>query len=125
MITARRTFGSFAVDDIDAAQRFYADTLGMKVSAITEAGPLWLHGPDDHDTLVYPKADHVPASFTVFNIFVDDLGKAVDELAALGVSFERYDGLETDERGIYHGEGHSVAWFTDPAGNVVSVGQEG
>jgi catechol 2,3-dioxygenase-like lactoylglutathione lyase family enzyme len=125
MIDTRRIFASFAVNDIDAARGFYGDTLGMKVSAVEEQGPIWLRGPDGHDTLVYPKPDHVPASFTVFNFSVDSIAKAVDELTALGVRFERYQGLETDERGIYHGERRSVAWFTDPAGNVLSLVQEG
>lgn len=125
MIHATRTFASFSADDIDAARRFYGGTLGMKVSEEGEHGPLWLHGPDDHDTLVYPKPDHVPATFTVLNFVVDNIEKTVDELAAGGVQFERYEGLEPDDRGIYRGEGHSTAWFTDPAANVLSVVQIG
>jgi catechol 2,3-dioxygenase-like lactoylglutathione lyase family enzyme len=125
MIHTTRTFASFAVDDIDAARSFYGATLGMKVSDEGEHGPLWLHGPDGHDTLVYPKRDHVPATFTVLNFAVDSIEKAVDELAAQGVRFERYEGLESDGRGIYRREGRSTAWFTDPAGNVLSVVQIG
>lgn len=124
MVHATRTFSSFAVDDIDAATRFYRDTLGLKVSVEAEGGPIWVHGSEGHDTLVYPKPDHVPATFTVLNLFVDDLNTAVDELTASGVAFERYEGIDTDDRGIFHAEGHSVAWFTDPAGNVVAVGQQ-
>lgn len=125
MVDTRRTFCSFAVNDIDAARTFYGETLGMKVSPVAEDGPIWVHGPNDHDTLVYPKPDHAPANFTVLNLSVDDIRQAVDELTSLGVRLERYPGLETDERGIYHGRGHSVAWFTDPAGNTLSVVQEG
>lgn len=119
-----KTFGSFAVDDIDVARRFYRDTVGLDVSAEAEGGPLWLHGRDGHDTLVYRKPGHVPASFTVLNLFVDDLDEAVDELRGKGVTFERYEGIDTDERGVFHGNGRSVAWFTDPAGNVVAVGHQ-
>lgn len=124
MVRATKTFGSFAVDDIDAAKRFYRGTLGLKVSVEAEGGPIWLHGSEGHDTLVYPKPDHVPATFTVLNLFVDDLNATVDELTAKGVHPERYDGIDTDDRGILYAQGRSVAWFTDPAGNVVAVGQQ-
>lgn len=123
MVTATKTFGSFAVDDIDAATRFYRDTLGLKVSREADDGPIWLHGSEGHDTLVYVKPDHVPATFTVLNLFVGDLNATVDELTANGVHPERYEGIEADDRGIFDTEGHSVAWFTDPAGNVVAIGQ--
>jgi catechol 2,3-dioxygenase-like lactoylglutathione lyase family enzyme len=125
MVATRRVFGSFSVDDIDAARRFYGDTLGMRVSAVTDGGPLWLQGPGGQDTLVYLKPDHAPASFTVLNLSVDGAEQAVDELTERGVRFERYEGLETDERGIYRDERHAIAWFTDPAGNILSVVQEG
>lgn len=124
MVRALKTFGSFAVDDIDAARSFYRDRLGLKVSAEAQDGPIWLHGSEGHDTLVYPKPDHVPATFTVLNLFVDDIIAAVEELTAEGVSPERFEGIETDDKGIYRDEGRSVAWFTDPAGNVVAVGQQ-
>jgi catechol 2,3-dioxygenase-like lactoylglutathione lyase family enzyme len=124
VVAAVRTFGSFSVDDLVAAKAFYEDLLGMDVSLVSEQGPMWVHGPGDCDTLVYPKPDHVPATFTVLNLSVADVEQAVDELSALGVTFERYDGLPVDDRGILHGEGHSVAWFTDPAGNNISVVQE-
>jgi catechol 2,3-dioxygenase-like lactoylglutathione lyase family enzyme len=125
MVGATRMFGSFSVDDIDMARRFYGDTLGTRVSGEGEHGPIWLQGTGGHDTLLYLKPDHVPATFTVLNFSVDSIEQAVDELAAHGVRFERYEGLETDDRGIYRGPGHAVAWFTDPAGNVLSVVQEG
>lgn len=125
MIHTTRTFASFAVDDIDVARRFYGETLGMKVSDEGEHGPLWLHGPDGYDTMVYAKPDHTPATFTVLNFAVDSIEKTVDELVARGLRFERYEGLETNGRGIYRGAGHSIAWFTDPAGNGLSVVQLG
>ena len=119
-----KTFGSFAVDDIEVATRFYRDTVGLDVSGEADDGPLWLHGSDAQVTLVYCKPDHVLAAFTVLNLFVDNLDEAVDELSSKGVVFERFEGVETDERGIFHGSGHSVAWFTDPAGNVLAVGHQ-
>ncbi len=124
MVAMKRMFGSFSVDDIDAARRFYGETLGMKTSAVTERGPIWLHGSDGQDTLIYVKPDHVPATFTVLNLSVGSIDEAVDVLIGLGVGFVRYDGLETDDRGIYHGQDHAVAWFSDPAGNILSVVQE-
>lgn len=124
MVVTRRTFASFSVNDLDAARTFYGETLGMGVSAVGEHGPLWLHGPDGRETMIYLKRDHAPASFTVFNLSVDRIDEVVDELSSRGVRFLRYDGFETDERGIYHGAGHDIAWFSDPAGNNLSVVQE-
>lgn len=73
--------------------------------------------------LVYPKPNHVPASFTVLNLSVDNIEQAVDELTARGVTFQRFPEYDQDERATYHGDGHSIAWFTDPAGNGVCVVQ--
>jgi catechol 2,3-dioxygenase-like lactoylglutathione lyase family enzyme len=123
MVATVATFGSFSVDDLEVAKAFYGDTLGMKVSLASEHGPLWVHGGGGCDTLVYGKPDHTPATFTVLNLAVEDIEQAVGELASLGVTFERYDGYDTDERGIFHGDGHSLAWFTDPAGNNLSIVQ--
>lgn len=117
-----KAFSGFAVDDMDKAREFYGETLGIKTSE--EYGLLTLHLAGDRDTLVYPKPDHEPATYTILNFPVDDIEKAVDELAARGVSFERYDGFEQDERGIARGEGPYIVWFKDPAGNVLSVLQE-
>ena len=115
-----KAFSGFAVDDIPAARAFYGDTLGIEVSE--ENGMLTLHIAGERDTLVYPKKDHVPATFTILNFPVDDVEKAVDELTARGVSFERYDGIEQDEKGISRDpQGPPIAWFTDPAGNILSV----
>jgi catechol 2,3-dioxygenase-like lactoylglutathione lyase family enzyme len=122
MFGTAKAFGSFAVDDLAMARKFYGETLGLPVSE--EGGPLMLYLPGDHRILVYPKPDHSPASFTVLNFPVDDIDQAVDELTARGVPIQRYESFDTDDRGIYRGEGRSIAWFTDPAGNVLSVVQE-
>jgi catechol 2,3-dioxygenase-like lactoylglutathione lyase family enzyme len=122
MFGTTKAFSGFSVNDIDAARTFYADTLGLRVSE--ENGMLILHIAGDRDTLVYPKPDHTPATFTVLNFPVDDIEAAVDELARRGVRFERYDHLKTDDKGIFRGGGPLIAWFTDPAGNVLSVLQE-
>jgi catechol 2,3-dioxygenase-like lactoylglutathione lyase family enzyme len=115
-------FSSFAVDDVTTASTFYHQTLGLHVAE--EHGPLWLKVDSSRGILVYPKPDHRPASFTVLNFPVDDIDRAVDELTARGVLIQRYKGFETDDKGIHHAQGHSVAWFTDPAGNGLSVVQE-
>ena len=124
MFEKTKAFSGFAVDDVPAAKEFYGETLGLEVSE--EHGMLTLHIAGDRETLVYPKPDHTPASFTILNFPVDDIEKAVDELAERGVRFERYAGteLETDEKGIFRGEGPLIAWFKDPAGNVLSVIQQ-
>ena len=102
------------------AREFYEDTLGLRVSE--QNGLLALHLAGERDTLVYPKPDHVPATYTILNFAVDDVGQAVDELSARGVRFERYDGFEQDEKGISRApEGPPIAWFTDPAGNILAV----
>lgn len=118
-----RAISSFAVNDVPAARRFYGETLGLDVAE--ENGLLWLRIAGGSSVLVYPKDDHAPAAFTVLNFPVDDIGQAVDELARRGVSFERYPGFDADERGIVRGGGGpTVAWFTDPAGNILSVMQD-
>jgi predicted enzyme related to lactoylglutathione lyase len=122
MFGTAKAFSSIAVNDLTAAKEFYGQTLGLRVS--DEHGPLWLQIDGAHDILVYPKQNHTPATFTVLNFPVDDIDQAVDELTARGVRIRRYAGFETDDRGIYRGRGHSIAWFTDPAGNGLSVVQE-
>ncbi|MFB7927685.1 MULTISPECIES: VOC family protein [Streptomyces] len=122
MFSETKAFSGFSVNDIDAAKAFYGDTLGLRVSE--ENGLLFLHIAGDRDTLVYPKQDHTPASFTILNFPVDDIEAAVDELTKRGVKFEHYDHLKPDEKGIFRGGGPLIAWFTDPAGNVLSVLQE-
>jgi catechol 2,3-dioxygenase-like lactoylglutathione lyase family enzyme len=110
------------VDDIEKAREFYGETLGLKTSE--EHGLLTLHLAGDRPTLVYPKPDHTPADYTILNFPVDDIDESVDALAARGVQFERYDGMEQDEKGIMRAGGPYIAWFKDPAGNVLSVLQE-
>jgi catechol 2,3-dioxygenase-like lactoylglutathione lyase family enzyme len=121
-----RAFSGFAVDDIERARSFYGETLGLRTS--DEHGMLILQLAGDRPTLVYPKPGHEPAGYTILNFSVDDIDAAVDELASRGVAFERYDGLEQDEKGIARGisqrMGPDIAWFTDPAGNVLAVLQE-
>jgi predicted enzyme related to lactoylglutathione lyase len=122
MFDGAKAFSSFAVDDTAAARKFYGETLGLSVSE--EGGPFMLHLAGDHRILIYLKPDHTPASFTILNFPVDDIDQAVDGLNARGVPILRYEGFDTDDRGIYRGEGRLIAWFTDPAGNVLSVVQE-
>jgi catechol 2,3-dioxygenase-like lactoylglutathione lyase family enzyme len=122
MFEHTKAFSGFSVDDIPAAKRFYGDTLGLEVTE--DHGMLTLHIAGDRDTLVYPKGkDHTPATFTILNFPVDDIDAAVDQLAARGVRFETYDGV--DEKGVMRGRGPAIAWFKDPAGNILSVLQQG
>jgi catechol 2,3-dioxygenase-like lactoylglutathione lyase family enzyme len=116
-----KAFSGFAVPDIEQARRFYADTLGLRVSE--ENGLLILHIAGDRDIVVYPKPDHTPASFTILNFPVADVEGTVDALTERGVRFERYDGegFEQDDKGIQRGQGPLIAWFRDPAGNILSV----
>jgi catechol 2,3-dioxygenase-like lactoylglutathione lyase family enzyme len=122
MFKDTKAYSGFAVDDVQKAREFYGDTLGLKTSE--EYGLLTLHIAGDRPTLVYPKPNHIPADYTILNFPVDDIDKAVDELTARGVRFEEYEGFEQDEKGIARGEGPYIAWFRDPAGNVLSVLQE-
>ena len=122
MFENTKAYSGFAVDDVQKARDFYEGKLGLKTSE--EHGMLTLHIAGDRATLVYPKPDHSPADYTILNFPVDDIDKAVDELSARGVRFERYDGFEQDEKGIARREGPYIAWFRDPAGNVLSVLQE-
>ena len=121
MFTDTRAFGSFAVRDIEAARQFYGGTLGLRVSE-PRAGLLRLDLAGSGHFLLYVKPDHAPAGFTVLNFLVDDIDRAVDELVARGVRFERYEQPKTDEKGIDRAE--DVAWFTDPSGNILSVVRE-
>jgi catechol 2,3-dioxygenase-like lactoylglutathione lyase family enzyme len=112
-------FSGIAVDDMQRAREFYGDTLGIRTSE--EHGLMTLHLAGDRDTLVYEKPDLQPGNYTILNFPVDDIDAAVDGLTSRGVTFERYDGFEQDERGIFRGEGPDIAWFKDPAGNILSV----
>lgn len=117
-----KAFSGFAVDDIEKARHFYGETLGLKVTE--EHGMLQLHLAGGAAVLVYPKPDHTAASYTVLNFPVDDIDAAVDELGRRGVTFERDPGMEADDKGVFRGGGPYIAWFTDPAGNVLSVLQD-
>jgi predicted enzyme related to lactoylglutathione lyase len=122
MLENSKAFSGFAVSDLEAAKRFYGDTLGLGVSE--QNGLLSLHLAGGRDVLIYPKPNHVPATYTILNFPVDDIDATADELIERGVSLQRYEGIEQDEKGIARAGGPYIAWFTDPAGNVLSVLQE-
>jgi predicted enzyme related to lactoylglutathione lyase len=125
MFANTKATSGFAVDDIEAAKRFYGETLGLGVTELSEEhGLISLQLAGDRDTLVYRKPDFAPATYTILNFEVDDIDAAVDELTARGISCERYEGFEQDEKGIARGPGPSIAWFKDPAGNILSVLQQ-
>ena len=124
MVSAKNAFSGFSVNDLDAAKQFYGETLGVEVETV----PAGLMLKIGQGILVYPKGDaHVPATYTMLNFRVDDIEKAVAGLVAKGVVFEHYKGM-TDEkgiaRGIAHKQGPDIAWFKDPAGNIISVLQD-
>ena len=122
MFGTTKAFSGFAVDDIEAARKFYGETLGLETSE--QYGLLTLHLAGGRDTLVYPKPDHVPATYTILNFQVDDVDAAVDELTARGVSLERYEGMGQDAKGINRAGAPYISWFKDPAGNILAVLQE-
>ncbi len=123
MFTAKEAFASFSVNDLQSAKEFYTQKLGLTVSQSPEGLDLNVSG---ERVFIYPKPNHTPASFTVLNFIVDDIEKAVDELRQTGVRFEKYEGeLKTDKKGIHRNGGPRIAWFKDPAGNILSVLQDG
>lgn len=120
MFADSKAFSGFAVPDIAAAKEFYGDKLGLEVTE--ENGLLTLHlAGGERPTLIYPKPDHEPANYTILNFQVEDVAQAVDALNEKGVEMERYEGFEQDEKGIARGEGPDIAWFKDPAGNILAV----
>jgi catechol 2,3-dioxygenase-like lactoylglutathione lyase family enzyme len=120
MLKESKAFSGFSSNDIPACKRFYGETLGLDVTE--EMGGLGLHFAGGGEVFIYPKDNHEPATFTVLNFPVEDIEAAVDRLTAAGVTFERYDGFDQDENGIARGdEGPAIAWFKDPAGNILSV----
>jgi predicted enzyme related to lactoylglutathione lyase len=126
MFTETKAINGFAVDDLDEAKRFYGETLGLRTSVMDEEnGVMMLHLAGGRDTLVYRKPDFTPATYTILNFEVEDVEEAVDALSAAGVQFERYEGFDQDEKGIMRGRGPEIAWFKDPAGNIVSVLKNG
>ena len=122
MLEAANAFSGFSVDDLGRAKQFYSETLGLSVSEIPAGLELQLGGGGR--VFVYPKPNHEPATFTILNFPVANIDQAVAELTSAGVTFERYDGMEQDEKGVMRAGGPYIAWFTDPAGNVLSVLQE-
>jgi catechol 2,3-dioxygenase-like lactoylglutathione lyase family enzyme len=123
MLKESKAFSGFSVDNIPTAKEFYGQTLGLEVAESN--GLLELHLARGAKVLIYPKPNHVPATFTILNFPVDNIESAVDELAKRGVRFESYEGdIKTDEKGIHRGNGPNIAWFKDPAGNILSVLEE-
>lgn len=122
MFENTKAFSSFAVDDVQKAREFYGEVLGLKTTVLDEEnGIMSLDLAGDRTTLIYPKPDFTPATYTILNFPVDDVEKAVDELAGRGVTFERYENFEQDEKGVARGAGPTIAWFRDPAGNILAV----
>jgi predicted enzyme related to lactoylglutathione lyase len=122
MFKNAKAFSSFSVNDLQKAKEFYNQVLGINVSENKDMGLLELHMGENHKILIYPKPDHTPATFTILNFPVDNIENTVDKLNGLGVRFEKYEGkLKTNEKGILQGAGPKIAWFKDPAGNILSV----
>ena len=124
MLRDTKAFSSFSVDDLQKAKTFYGQTLGLEVSEVPEMqGLLQLRLDGGNVILIYPKPNHTPATFTILNFPVSNVEQTVDKLTRLGVRFERYDDkdIKTDAKGIARGQGPDIAWFKDPAGNILSV----
>jgi catechol 2,3-dioxygenase-like lactoylglutathione lyase family enzyme len=124
MLDASKAYSGFAVTDIGRTKEFYGDTLGLEIADLDVGAPepLLELRLGDRQVLIYPKPDLEPPNYTILNFPVDDIDAAVDELASKGVSFERYDGFEQDEKGIdRNGPAGGIAWFKDPAGNILAV----
>jgi predicted enzyme related to lactoylglutathione lyase len=125
MLRDSKAFSGFSANGIPKAKEFYGRTLGLKVSESN--GLLTLHLAGANNVLIYPKPNHAPAKFTVLNFPVKDVDQAVDELTKRGIRFEIYDlpDIKTDKKGIMRGKGPTIAWFKDPAGNILSVIEAG
>lgn len=123
MLKLKAVFSGFSVDDLDKATAFYADKLGLKV--VADAMGLRLHLPGGGEVFVYAKDNHQPAAYTMLNLVVDDIDQALDELQQHGITLERYEGMPQDEKGVVRGRAHhkgpDIAWFKDPAGNIIGV----
>ncbi len=122
MFENTKAYSGFSVDDLDRARQFYEETLGLSVTE--ENGMLGLHINGGGDVLIYPKPDHTPATFTILNFPVEDIDRAVDDLTRKGIEMVRYQQMNQDEKGIMRDQGPPIAWFQDPAGNVLSVLEE-
>ena len=122
MLADSKAYSGFAVPDLAEARAFYADTLGLNVSELDDQSDLiTLHLAGGRNIVVYTKPDHSPATYTILNFPVADVEGTVDGLIQRGVRFEQYDGIEQDDKGINHGQGPLIAWFRDPAGNILSI----
>jgi predicted enzyme related to lactoylglutathione lyase len=119
MFRDSHAFSGFSTNDIPRAKQFYGETLGLEVSE--ENGMLTLRLAGGGRVLIYPKENHEPATFTVLNFPVDDVDEAVDKLTQAGIEMERYEGMGQDERGVMRDQGPDIAWFKDPAGNILAV----
>jgi predicted enzyme related to lactoylglutathione lyase len=122
MLEESKAYSGFAVDDLDKALEFYGDTLGLKTSVLQDGILIQIDLAGDRPTLIYIKPDFAPATYTILNFPVEDVEATVDELASRGVTFERYDGFDQDDRAIDRsGPSGGIAWFKDPAGNILAV----
>jgi catechol 2,3-dioxygenase-like lactoylglutathione lyase family enzyme len=121
MLASSEAYSGFAVPDLAAARQFYGETLGLKVTGREEDGLLALELAGGRNVVVYIKPDHTPATYTILNFPVEDVDATVDALTERGVRFEKYEGFDQDEKGIHRGQGPAIAWFRDPAGNILSV----
>ena len=120
MFAETKAYSGFAVDDLDRARQFYGETLGLPITVVEEGNLITIELAGGRDTIVYHSPTFSPGSYTILNFEVEDIEAAVGELASRGVEFERYEGMEQDEKGIAH-VGPDIAWFKDPAGNILSV----
>jgi catechol 2,3-dioxygenase-like lactoylglutathione lyase family enzyme len=129
MLSKSKAYSGFAIGDVDKAKEFYGETLGLDVEVLDEEnGLLQINHAGDRATLAYQKDDLETGNYTILNFPVDDIDKAVDELSGRGVSFERYEGADQDEKGVFRGlasdQGPDIAWFKDPSGHILAVMQE-
>ena len=125
MLASSEAYSGFAVPDLAAARQFYGETLGLQVTGREEDGLLTLELAGGRNVVVYVKPDHTPATYTILNFPVEDVDGTVDALIERGVQFEKYEGFDQDEKGINRGQGPLIAWFRDPAGNILSVHEQG
>ena len=121
MLANARAYNGFAVDDLEKARDFYESSLGLRTTVVDEGNLMTLHLPGDRDTLVYVSPRYAPAPYTILNFEVEDIEATVDELSSRGVTFEHYDGMQQDDKGVMREGGPFIAWFKDPAGNILSV----
>jgi len=124
MLANAKATSGFAVPDTNEAKRFYGETLGVDVAVLDEENGVMALKLNGGDVFLYRKPDFEPATYTILNFEVDDIDAAVEGLTSRGVEFESYEGFEQDDKGIARGPGPAIAWFKDPAGNILSVLQQ-